>query len=136
MNTKTTHRILIIEDNVDANEIMGMLLKMNGHQVTSSFDGVDGLRLALAQPFDVVLCDLGLPGLTGLEVVAALKAGYGQRPPLAIATTGYSDSTQRDLARAAGFDQYMVKPLDMPALLQVIARHIGSSARADCTFRL
>lgn len=117
-------KVLIIEDNVDANEIMAMLLEMNGHQVTSSFDGIDGLRLALAQPFDVVLCDLGLPGLTGLEVVAGLKAAYGQQPPLAIATTGYSDSAQRDLARAAGFDQYMVKPLDMPALLQAIARHI------------
>jgi CheY-like chemotaxis protein len=118
-----SRKILIIEDNIDANEIMAMLLQMHGHQVTSSFDGVEGLRLALEQPFDILLCDLGLPGLTGLEVVAAIKAAHRHQAPLAIATTGYSDAAQRDLARAAGFDRYLVKPLDMPALVQAIAAY-------------
>jgi signal transduction histidine kinase/CheY-like chemotaxis protein len=119
-----SRRILIIEDNVDANEIMAMLLEMKGHRVTSSFDGADGLRLALGESFDVVLCDLGLPGLTGLEVVAAIKAADQRGAPLVIATTGYSDGAQRDLARAAGFDHYLVKPLDMPALLRAIDGHV------------
>ncbi|WP_426172848.1 hybrid sensor histidine kinase/response regulator [Massilia sp. TWR1-2-2] len=114
-------KILIIEDNVDANELMAMLLAMAGHQVTSSFDGVDGLPVALAGQFDIILCDLGLPGLTGLEVVAALKAARPDDAPFAVATTGYSDRPQRDLARAAGFDHYLVKPLDMPALYRVLA---------------
>ena len=113
--------ILIIEDNVDANEMMGMLLEMEGHTVTGSFDGADGLRRALDGDFDVVLCDLGLPQLTGFEVVAALKAARGQNGPFVIATTGYSDDAQRDLARAAGFDHYLVKPLDLAALYKVIA---------------
>ncbi|MFC0133135.1 hybrid sensor histidine kinase/response regulator [Massilia eurypsychrophila] len=116
-------KILIIEDNVDANELMAMLLEMAGHEVTSSFDGVDGLRVALAGQFDIVLCDLGLPGLTGLEVVAALKAARPDDAPFAVATTGYSDGPQRDLARAAGFDHYLVKPLDMPALHRVLAEY-------------
>lgn len=114
-------RILIIEDNVDANEIMAMLLEVEGHQVASSFDGNDGLRRALEGRFDIVLCDLGLPGRTGFEVIAALKAARPHDAPFVVATTGYSDGAQRDLARAAGFDHYLVKPLDLPILLRVIA---------------
>ena len=125
MADATPCEILVIEDNVDANEIMAMLLEMKGHHVTSSFDGVDGLRLALSQQFDVVLCDLGLPGLTGLEVIAAIKAADQGSRLLTVATTGYSDAVQRDLARAAGFDQYLVKPIDMAALLQAVALHVG-----------
>ena len=114
-------KILIIEDNVDANEILGMLLEIEGHRVTSSFDGIDGLRLALGERFDIVVCDLGLPGMTGLEVVAAIKARYQQDAPLMIATTGYSEDAKRDLARAAGFDHYLVKPLNLSTVLDAIA---------------
>ncbi len=121
MPATRSRNVLIIEDNRDANEMMGMLLEMEGHRVSSSFDGPDGLQRALDGQFDVVLCDLGLPGLTGFEVVAALKAARGQGAPFVIATTGYSDGAQRDPARAAGFDHYLVKPLDLPALYQVIA---------------
>jgi signal transduction histidine kinase/CheY-like chemotaxis protein len=120
-NAAPSRTILIIEDNVDANEIMAMLLGMQGHQVTSSYNGVDGLRLALEGEFDIVLCDLGLPGLTGLEVVAAIKASRPDTAPVVIATTGYTDGAQRDLARAAGFDHYLVKPVDLAVLYQVIA---------------
>jgi CheY-like chemotaxis protein len=116
--------ILLIEDNVDANEILAMLLELHGHRVTSSFDGIDGLRIAMSGAFDIVLCDLGLPGLTGLEVIASLKGECTGAAPLAIATTGYSDDAQRDLARAAGFDHYLVKPLDLSALYRMIADHV------------
>jgi CheY-like chemotaxis protein len=113
--------VLIIEDNVDANEIMGMLLELEGHRVTNSFDGAEGLRVALGRRFDIVVCDLGLPGLTGLEVVAAIKAHHGQDAPLMIATTGYSEDAKRDLARAAGFDHYLVKPVNVSSVLAAIA---------------
>lgn len=113
--------ILIIEDNVDANEIMAILLSMQGHQVTSSFHGADGLRLALDGQFDVVVCDLGLPGLSGLEVAAAIKASHPGAAPVVIAMSGYTDSSQRDLARAAGFDHYLTKPVDLALLYQLIA---------------
>ena len=119
-----SRKILIIEDNVDANEIMALLLEMQGHQVTSSFHGADGLRLALDGQFDIVLCDLGLPGLTGLEIVAAIKATRRETAPVVIATTGYTDSAQRDLARAAGFDHYLAKPIDLAILYQVIAGQV------------
>jgi signal transduction histidine kinase len=120
-NVALSRKILIIEDNVDANEMMGMLLEMQGHQVTSSFDSVDGLRIALERCFDIVLCDLGLPGMTGLEVAAAIKERWRGAAPFVIATTGYSDGAQRDLARAAGFDYYLTKPIELPILYQVIS---------------
>ncbi|MDB5935902.1 MAG: hybrid sensor histidine kinase/response regulator [Massilia sp.] len=116
-------KIIIIEDNADANEIMAMLLQMEGYEVTSCFDGVSGLRTALDGHFDIVLCDLGLPGLSGFQVVAALKEARQARPPSVIATTGYSDAVQCDLARAAGFDHYLVKPLHLPTLYKVIAQY-------------
>ncbi len=81
--------------------------------------------MALEGQFDVVLCDLGLPGLTGFDVVAALKAAH-DAPPLVIATTGYSDARQRELADAAGFDHFLVKPLDLSVLLQIISAQAAS----------
>jgi CheY-like chemotaxis protein len=119
-------KILVIEDNVDANEIMAMLLEMEGHEVTSSFNGIDGLKQALEGGYDIVLCDLGLPGLTGFEVVAALKAALQGRAPFVVATTGYSDGAQRDLARAAGFDHFLVKPIDLPQLFEVIGERASA----------
>lgn len=113
-------KILIIENNVVANQLLAMLLQMEGHDVTSCFDGVSGLRTALKGSFDVVLCDLGLQGLNGFQAVAALKDARCFLAPSVIATTGYSDALQGDLARAAGFDHYLVKPLDLPTLLKVI----------------
>jgi signal transduction histidine kinase/ActR/RegA family two-component response regulator len=129
-NVALPRKILIIEDNVDANEMMGMLLEMQGHQVTSSFDGVDGLRIALERSFDIVLCDLGLPGMTGLEVAAAIKERWRDSAPFVIATTGYSDGAQRDLARAAGFDYYLTKPIELTILYQVISSQVVGQRRS------
>jgi len=122
-------RILVIEDDVDANEIMAILLEMGGHQVTSCFDGESGLRAALETDFDIVLCDLGLPRLNGFEVIAGIKGTRSQGAPLVVATTGYSSAAQLDLARAAGFDHYLVKPLDVESLLGIIAAFSREEAR-------
>lgn len=119
-------RILVIEDDVDANEIMAILLGMGGHEVTSRFDGNSGLRAALDADVDIVLCDLALPGLNGFEVIAGIKSARGEQAPLVIATTGYSNAAQLDLARAAGFDHYLVKPLDVDALLKIITEFVGN----------
>jgi signal transduction histidine kinase/ActR/RegA family two-component response regulator len=118
-------RILVIEDDIDANEIMVILLQMDGHDVTSRFDGVSGLSAVLSAEFDIVLCDLSLPGLNGFEVNAGIRSATMARKPMVIATTGYSDATQFDLAHAAGFDHYLVKPLDVNALLAMIAAYRG-----------
>jgi signal transduction histidine kinase/ActR/RegA family two-component response regulator len=114
-------RILVIEDNADANEVLSMLLEQEGHSVTSCADGPSGLRTGLAQPFDIVLCDIGLPGMDGYQVVSALCAALAQPLPCFVATTGYSEHDQQEKAKAAGFDHYLIKPISMPALHSIIA---------------
>ncbi|MDB5932943.1 MAG: hybrid sensor histidine kinase/response regulator [Massilia sp.] len=116
-------KILLIEDNLDGNDVMTMLLERDGHSVTSCFDGPSGLRAGLSQSYDVVLCDIGLPGMDGYQVVAALRAALGAPLPCFVATTGYSGTDQPDRAGAAGFDHYLVKPVSLPALTGIIAAH-------------
>ena len=116
-------KILLIEDNIDANDVMTMLLQHDGHIVTSCFDGPSGLRAGLDQPFDVVLCDIGLPGMDGFQVASAMRAALNAPHPCFIATTGYSATDQPDRASEAGFDHYLVKPVSLPALTRIIGTH-------------
>jgi signal transduction histidine kinase/ActR/RegA family two-component response regulator len=116
-------RILVIEDNIDANDVLTMLLQADGHSVTSCFDGPSGLRAGLSQSYDVVLCDIGLPGMDGYQVVSALRAALEAPLPCFVATSGYSKSDQPDRASEAGFDHYLVKPVSLAALTRILAAH-------------
>ena len=126
-------RILLVEDNVDANEMLGDLLRAEGHTVTSAYDGIAGLRLAQNRDFDVLVCDIGLPGMDGLELITELRGAPGAHIPFAIAISGYGQTRDRTRAIAAGYGQYFVKPIDAGALLALIAsdtvsRFIGHAA--------
>ncbi len=116
----TARRILLIEDNRDANDTLRMLLAAEGHAVTSAFDGITGLGLARSQPFDVLICDIGLPGMTGLELIGQLRRSLGLHIPFAIAVSGYGQSEDRERAIGAGFGHYLVKPVDVAALLALV----------------
>jgi CheY-like chemotaxis protein len=116
-------KILLIEDNIDANEVLTLRLQADGHTVTSCFDGPSGLRAGLSQSYDVVLCDIGLPGMDGFQVVSALRAALPAPLPCFVATSGYSISDQPDRAREAGFDHYLVKPISLTALARILAAH-------------
>jgi CheY-like chemotaxis protein len=70
-----------------------------------------------------VLCDIGLPGMDGYQVVSALRAASNPPLPCFVATTGYSATDQPDRASEAGFDHYLVKPVSMPVLNRIIAAH-------------
>jgi CheY-like chemotaxis protein len=109
--------VLIVEDNADAAESLRMLLELAGHEVAVAHNGVDGLKAAQARRPDVVLCDLGLPGLSGFEVARALRQGADTAGLRLIAVSGYGrDEDQRE-AREAGFDEVLVKPVS-PAVLE------------------
>ncbi|WP_426105717.1 response regulator [Massilia sp. TSP1-1-2] len=114
-------RILLIEDNRDASDTLRMLLAAEGHHVTVAFDGIAGLGLARAQSFDVLVCDIGLPGMDGLELIGQLRRSLGMPIPFAIAISGFGRTADRERAIGAGFGHYFVKPVDVAALLALVA---------------
>ena len=114
-------RILVIEDNVDANETLRDLLTLEGHIVTPTFEGTSGLAMARNNTYDIIICDIGLPGMDGYEVVKQLRQRASQPAPCFIALSGYNQPKNRIRALEVGFDHYLVKPIAIDVLLQLIA---------------
>jgi CheY-like chemotaxis protein len=113
-------RVLIIEDNTDAAETLRDLLELFGHDVQVAYSGPAGLEQARRHPADVVLCDLGLPGMDGYAVAAALRQDPTTSTTRLIAVSGYDQ--EEDLRRAtdAGFDAHLTKPVEMDTLRRVL----------------
>ena len=116
-----TRRILVIEDNGDAADVLRMLLELEGHQVEIAAEGHAGLALALEGCFDAIVCDIGLPGIDGLELMTRLRAAQPVPRPLTVALSGYGQPSDRARALAAGFDRYLVKPVASAALVEALA---------------
>jgi signal transduction histidine kinase/CheY-like chemotaxis protein len=114
-------RLLLVEDNVDACDTLQRFLAMEGHDVQVAYDGKAGLAAACAGDFDAVICDIGLPLLDGLELIAQLRGAANERRPYAIALSGYCQPEDRSRALDAGFDDYCVKPVDPDELLGMLA---------------
>jgi signal transduction histidine kinase/ActR/RegA family two-component response regulator len=110
-------RLLLVNDNADALQAMAELCEMHGYACTVAVDGPQGVAAALAQRPEVVIIDIGLPGLDGFSVAAALRQQLGAQVTL-IAVSGYSDAGMRLRAEQSGFDDFLVKPVDVPALLE------------------
>lgn len=112
--------VVLIDDSVDSVEALSMLLELEGHAVHVAYDGAEGLALIEAVGPDVVLCDIGLPGLNGFEVASAARRMA--HVPLLVAITGYGQPEDAGRASEAGFDHYLVKPVDPVAVLDLLAR--------------
>jgi PAS domain S-box-containing protein len=117
-----SRRILIVEDNDDARQMLRHLLELTGHEVHEANNGTRGFEQALVLRPDVVLIDLGLPGLDGYEVARRIRAS-GRKDVLLIAVTGYGQREDRLRASAAGFDAHFTKPVDLTALDALLQRH-------------
>jgi CheY-like chemotaxis protein len=113
-------RILVVDDNVDAAESIAMLLSLDGHDVRSVHDAQRALDLAAEFGPDLVLLDIGLPGMDGYEVARRLRLRQDLTPLRLVAVTGYGQQEDRDRARDAGFDQHLVKPVEPDALNAVL----------------
>jgi len=124
-------RILVVDDNVDAAETLSRLLRLQEHEVLVAHDGLAALAAARHMNPDVVLLDIGLPKLDGLEVARRLReSGEGPRP-LLVAMTGFGQAEDRARTAAAGFDHHLTKPID-PQLLHSLmrsARGAGAAVR-------
>ena len=114
-------RILVIEDNEDAREILRMQLRLEGHEVHEAADGPSGVAATAAVAPDVVLIDVGLPGLDGYEVARRIRATPEGRHLVLIALTGYGQAEDRRRALAAGFDVHLTKPVVPEHLARAIA---------------
>jgi PAS domain S-box-containing protein len=114
------HSVLVVDDNVDSASTMAMLLRMAGHKVEVEHDGPAALECAAAERPDVVLLDIGLPGMSGYEVAKYMRA-HGDGQALRIyAMTGYATEDDRKRSRDAGFDGHLVKPVVPEELLALI----------------
>jgi PAS domain S-box-containing protein len=110
-------RVVVVEDNRDAADMLALLLSMAGHEVRTAPDGPTALALvATGAPPDVMLCDIGLPGLDGYQLAARLRALPDLAGTRLIALTGYGRDDDRARALAAGFDDHLTKPVE-PSLL-------------------
>jgi two-component system, sensor histidine kinase len=126
-STGTARHVLVIEDNVDAREMLRMALELDGHRVETAADGTSGVEAALRTTPDVVLVDIGLPGLDGYAVARRLRAALGHRVTL-VALTGYGQSEDRRRTAEAGFDAHLVKPVDPDVLTRALATGFRTAA--------
>jgi signal transduction histidine kinase/ActR/RegA family two-component response regulator len=113
-------RVLVIDDNVDAATTLAELVTLFGHATTVAHDGPSAIALARQDPPDVVLCDIGLPGMSGFEVAQALRAEGGPGPYL-VAVSGYAQPEDVQKAIAAGFDRHLAKPPQPGELERLLA---------------
>ncbi len=114
-------RILLIEDHEDARDALCTLLELDGHLVKVAGDGRRGLELATTFAPDLVLLDIGLPGLDGYEVARALAAHPARGRMQVVALTGYGQESDRRRSREAGFDGHLVKPVEIERLREIVA---------------
>jgi PAS domain S-box-containing protein len=118
-------RVLVVDDNVDAAESLAILLRMKGHEVHCAHDGPSALEAAAAVHPELILLDIGMPGMDGYEVAQRLRAGGGLGGALLVAVTGYGQEDDRARSHAAGFDEHFVKPLTSQTLREILARVPG-----------
>lgn len=117
-------RVLVVDDNEDVAEMTAEMLKMYGHEALTAGDGPSALSLAESERPDVVLLDLGLPGMHGIEVAECIVAKSGGKTPLLIAVSGYGRPEDRERSRRAGCEHHLVKPVDFDRLLALLATQI------------
>ncbi|WP_242339790.1 MULTISPECIES: ATP-binding protein [Anaeromyxobacter] len=111
-------RVLVVEDNEDNRDALRLLVEHLGHEVDAVEDGLRGVARALSDHPDVMLVDIGLPGLDGYEVARRVRGALGQGVKL-VAVTGYGQPEDRRRAIAAGFDQHLTKPVDYDTLFRL-----------------
>jgi PAS domain S-box-containing protein len=113
--------VLLVEDNVDAAETMRMLLEMYGARVSVAHTGPAGVEAARRGLPDLILCDIGLPGLSGYEVARALRADPATASTCLVAVSGYGQPEDQEKSRRSGFDLHLIKPVEPGELQRLLA---------------
>ncbi len=121
VNNQTKRRVLVVDDNVDAAESIAMILRITGHEVLCIYDGPSVLKTVQNYRPEVVIIDIGLPGMSGYEVARQLRSIPECSHLALVAVTGYGQENDRATAHSAGFDSHMTKPVDPDALGEFVA---------------
>jgi signal transduction histidine kinase/ActR/RegA family two-component response regulator len=114
-------RIVIVEDNKDIRDLLGLKLRRLGHMVEAASDGEEGLRLLLSQQPDLALVDLGLPGIDGYEVARETRQKLGDDIVL-VAVSGFGQPEDKRRAIESGFDEHITKPADVREIENILHR--------------
>ena len=120
-------RILVVDDNADAAQMVAMLLQVMGHEVAVEYDPLQALASARDRRFDAFILDIGLPGMDGHELARQIRALPSAQVALFNALTGYGQEQDREASKAAGFHYHFVKPADVDALSEALARGVPGS---------
>jgi PAS domain S-box-containing protein len=118
-------RVVIVEDSPDSADSLRLLLEVQGHEVRVAHSGPEGVELALAWRPDIVVSDIGLPGLSGFEVARQLRGQPGLEKTLLVALSGYGGEEECRRGREAGFDHYLIKPADPADLRRLLTSRAG-----------
>ena len=123
----TPLRVLVIEDNHDSAEVMSLMLQYEGHTVETAHDGPSGLEAARRFHPDVILCDIGLPGMHGFQVAETIRKDEELKTIHLVALTGYGQAQDKRRCAQAGFDAHITKPASPQALARILEQVSGSS---------
>jgi len=118
-------RILIVEDNSDCRELLALVLRRSGYEVAEAATGLAAVEQAFATHPDLILMDLGLPGINGDEATARIKADPSTRDIAVIVNTAFNKGALVDRALAVGAAEIMHKPISFEALREVVARYLS-----------
>jgi CheY-like chemotaxis protein len=117
--------ILLVDDNPAGAQTMSMLLGLQGFSVVTASTGKEALSLFKENSPSVVLLDIGLPDINGLDVARAIRDAQGERRPLLVAVTGWGADSDKQKTREAGFDVHLTKPVNYDEIERVVINHIG-----------
>jgi CheY-like chemotaxis protein len=117
----STVRVLIVDDNRDSAQGLALMLDLDGHEVRTAADGFEALQIAEAFQPQVVLLDIGMPGIDGYETARRLRMRPWAQTTLLCAQTGWGQDDDKRRARAAGFDRHLVKPIDPEEISRIVA---------------
>ncbi len=121
-------RVLVVDDNVDTVATLAMLVQESGHDVRTVYEGTSVVEVALDYRPNVVLLDIGLPGLNGFEIAKRIRQQPALQKVVLVAMTGYGQESDRQRSHEAGFDHHLVKPGDFGRLLEILATSAESPA--------
>jgi CheY-like chemotaxis protein len=113
-------RVLIVDDNADAADCLSLLLGLHRFNVQVAYNGASALSAALAAPPDAMLVDLGMPLMDGFRLAELVRCEESLRETLLVAVTGYGGGQVQEAVRVAGFDHYLLKPVEINQLLNVL----------------